>query len=719
MREKIETLIERYEIFFNLFDDAETLFDNLGPSLEANVFRVDNDIAIYNGGMPWFTGTAVVLFVINVTVGWFFHKRYLNSWDAYFIREKDRLCRIHEILDSIKTDEKNKALTEALNDQLKTYFDACDFSLEEEAYQSDAPEFEKTNKKKRKKKPRHDFAHEFFDSFKKLGYLKDQNADSSTFTTTNNIQSTQVNLNDTDDLIQIQEYGWRGLLTEFPQKSINHYTFHIALSYTLSYWLVNFYTVMAVPVAPLLTPLTWALLALSFPMIYLIFKEIQAYRTRLITKNSDLPTDILDFRRGWLFIALVLSISLALILTALGYTYCIAWLAGGCLFIGSLAFVYSAFKLIDQHLGHQKQLKQNQNDTEETSTERKKIAQKRRQLLDNIALIAYQLKLQTEIDSIKTNLPINDNLIGVTIEEQILKSSYINQNSLTPHLITFTQKISLPFKVFIGFLNGFGMGSFIGWVVLQEFLAHLSNVFIIGTGGIIINFVVAMISISAGIGFAQREYTNEKIRQDNHQTFRLNNVKKSEHLAQIKSQIKQLREELANYLEDPKIPKTTKITIENIINYQFVHPIKKTGMTFRKAAAFILNFFKILANLSCTSFIIRAIAFMALSQAICSIPGVPVFSASLMLFGAATNPVGIAVVTLILFLCLIKSVRDVSLMLHEQKEDRKLKYIDSRIKYKEIQKNYLTERKNLLFQTNKDHDSAEKATHTQPTVLLI
>ena len=92
------------------------------------------------------------------------------------------------------------------------------------------------------------------------------------------------------------------------------YAFNVVLSYSLAYWLVSYYSTAAVAGALATTPMGWALLALTFPVLYLIYKEFTTYRARLVETEAETKekanSDQLHFRRGWIFVGLILAITL-------------------------------------------------------------------------------------------------------------------------------------------------------------------------------------------------------------------------------------------------------------------------------------------------------------------------------------------------------------------------------------------------------------------------
>src|ERR1700722_17452574 len=100
--QKAQEVLTELEVVFDGADKAETGFDNLGPSIGFNT-------SLFLGwDTLWLMGPAIALGIIYGALHWWVERRYRDSWDAYLVRERDRIDRINKILDLIDVEQLNE-----------------------------------------------------------------------------------------------------------------------------------------------------------------------------------------------------------------------------------------------------------------------------------------------------------------------------------------------------------------------------------------------------------------------------------------------------------------------------------------------------------------------------------------------------------------------------------------------------------------------------------
>lgn len=166
----------------------------------------------------------------------------------------------------------------------------------------------------------------------------------------------------------------------FLTKFSSTFWFQVPFAWSWGYWFVFFFTMWGLATPFAAVPLTWGLLALIGPVLYLVYREYCAYQTQLVADESQLSeeqqeelSEITDpdekqkkclemlksieknstqFRWGWLFVALIAAVSVSLFC---GLAPVYALLLGIGVFLGVGLSAFGIGKFIDRRLEKKRQ----------------------------------------------------------------------------------------------------------------------------------------------------------------------------------------------------------------------------------------------------------------------------------------------------------------------------------------------------------------------------
>ena len=725
--QETQDLLTELDVLFNSLDKGETAFDNLAPSIGFNLslfFCVD---------ALWLMGPALALALIYVPLHWWIERRYRDSWEAHLTRERDRIDRIGRILNLIDLNrlDSNDPHTQNLLNHLKNLIDHYNKDTKDLCERLANEKYVNILSIQNNKRAKDRVDGE--DEEKEVAIVQEQNlllqllekerygkylALTQSFPKMDNTispkaETKNAELTELEKKLDTLSIGPKGRSFNFDIRFMGGYAFNVLLSYSLAYWLIYYYSTAAVAGALLTTPIGWALLALTFPVIYLVYKEFTTYRARLVETEAETKektdSDQLHFRRGWIFVALILGITLVVGLPALGLSIVatIAIAAASCMGVISISAFAAVF--IDERVEEEKKKAAiEKTETVEATAKadqsfwtRKAHADRRRQELDHIALIAVQLANQNKLaDQANqyaglTNRICNTNLrINAVIKpQQIVQKATTHSN--TDRKITFTEKLSLVLNVVLSGAMGYALGGLIGFV-LNDFLSHISAVFL----GPLSYVISGVISLAVGCFFSRRAYYSEKI----HQT-KLSAVYADGDVTQKQAQIDALDGEIIKArktLEELEKNKQHAIaafekngvnsSIINALNslkqlkpdLQFAHPVKNERVTKRKVFFAIRTGLRILISVTTASLLVRALLLGGFAK---FIPGV--VGSSLMLFGASAGPLGFVILGLVIAVFLVKTAHDIYLDYRRHQEMVKIESADFTIQCKQAEIGYL------------------------------
>lgn len=722
--EDTQELLETLRNLFNSAERFETTTDNLGVSASfyGSLFfgfsMPDNALIL--------TGSALVLGVIYGATHFLFDRRHRDSWNGYLARERDRIERIGHILENIdineisaeNNQERLKTLKNLIEDYEKsseelfeklgnTY--ALELGLPLEPLES---ETETTTEETPLLSPRKKrilerlLTQKQWEQYQKLTNLI--SAETTPTSTTSTTPAPTTNVKKYEEKLKEFEAKLNG----WDMNLINSTGFNMALSYALAYWLINYFTTLAFPIAAT-TPVSFALLALVFPALYLIYKEFVTYKERLVEKDLNEITDEeerekeakkrnsrLYFRMGWVFIALVIGVSLALILPALGVSLMGAISIGILAFITIIVAVVAAIALVEHRLENAKKAMTEKPVDFNEPENRKKLAAKRRHELDKIALLAYELELQSKLaEQIK--------LVPANILERTPKTSTKQEEKIKEVVIEEATTRKTPpaeksrvfFSLLLNSIAGYALGNMIGFVA-SDFLSHISGVF---APGPFMYIATAIFSIALGALFAKRAYHTEQVHQGKLDVLTAtgNLTEKQNTLSNIEKNILMLQSELTTLAKEQRAL-VEKLPAKDSFNplkpdFHFVHPVQEEGITKRKLLFGVKIAFQVIVSVATALFFTRMFLLGGFSKLLPDLA-----NGSLLLLGSSINPLGIVILTVALAILAIKLANDIYFHVQREREISALERIDFDIDCKKAEANYLSQQKTLMTQINEN-----------------
>jgi MFS family permease len=753
--EETQDLLTDVENLFSSAERFETTVDNLFPSTSfaSSLFFGFN----MSADVVWLTGV-LVLGVIYAGVHFAFDRRHRDSWDAYLARERDRLDRIGRILDAVDLEEirlninnvetkerlqKLRILVENYEKDTRTlcsylgpdYERALGFKISPETMtpemsigtstESDNASDDQISSKEETKKQL---------AFAQLLTQKQKEKYQALMAllpvpsnVDNDYENTVTAQPKNPTLINIQKK-----LTALEEKLntkdmdfINGYGFNAALAYALAYWLVIYFTTMVVPIAVLATPLSWALSAIAFPAIYLIYKEFVSYKTRILEKGIDTITDKeerdkekqkrstqLDFRFAWLFIGLIVGVSLGFFLPTIGFSILASVGIGAAAFTGILGFSVVMGFLIDNRVERVREEIANSK-VEQTPYERKKWAALRRRELDEIALIAYELELQSKLAEQRKLAALieADTQISATAKNTVPMLTANTQEKDVPSTetkktdedllnrkTTLAEKSRLVLSLILSFLAGYAFGNMLGFV-FGDLLSHFSSVF--APGPFVWATTAIFSTILAGL-FVKRAYYTEKVHQTKLDMLAIHGsfVEKQDELSQTEKEIADIKKALKKLAtEKQHLISSLELTKYPIIanlkklqpDFDFVHPVQQEGLSKRKVLFGIRAVFQVLTSVATALLFTRMLLLAGFAKFIPALS-----SGSLLILGASIGPLGFVVLGLALAVLIVKAANDIYLSAQREKEAEAIERIDFDISCKKAEKGYLTEQKVLM-----------------------
>lgn len=683
--EDTQAFLEEMHYLFQGGDALETGVDNLGVSLPYNFY-------LFGFGEPvlWALGPGIALGIVYGGIHWAFERHHRDSWDGYLARERTRLNRIALFLENLKgTDtlfDKNqlqhlKNLFERYaEDTLKIYN-----SLGEE-YVSELGiyDFSELDKEKILQQI---LGTALYNSYTNLT----QNLSGIEPNSLENPQNQPISIED----LEAAKETYQKKLNAPDISFINSYLFKGIVAYSLAFWLVYYFTMVITPLASLAMPMGWTLLPLLFPLGYLIYKEIESYKKRIIEITDSLPKkpeeekhNALNFRFLWIPIALIFAISLVGILFASGATPgIIAGIAFGGLF-GVLVLGFFVGKVVDHFVAKKQQelLSTNDKVEEETSQhleERKQHAATRRGMLDELALATYSLVLADKIAQAKKSLSAQ---IGETYTISPLNKPAAQEELSPKGETSTTEKARLVMSTGVSFLIGYMLGNFAGFV-LSDVLLHFTAI-LVGVPGYL---VIGIFSAALGTIFARQAYYTEKIHQTDLDIIAAPQITQQGQLKKLNNEVEQQKAEL-QALENKKsaLRGTLQLTLQDLNMLKdlelppFTHPIRTEEITLRQVLFWARAALKILAGIAAALLLVRAVLTMSFAQLIPGLAG-----GSLVLFGTSIGPLGFVVLGLALAVLVIKEINDIYLMAQKQKELESIKRTGFDIKVKTLESDYL------------------------------
>jgi hypothetical protein len=730
--EETQTLLSDLELFFSAGEKLETTLDNVGVSLPFN-------FKLFGFGAPvlWALGPAVALIIVYVPIHVFLERRYRDSWSAYFERERDRLDRISVCLNDIAKVAGENLENLTLTDETKNSLKQLVASLE--SYEYDTTQLENTKKlhaeywlelkysndqDNQKKWLERMLGSHFYAFYEKLK---------------NKLNAEELNKEPRNILQAAKAVGAEQLAhvaipphlaneknrLEEAQKNedmqfINGTLFNGVLAYGLAYWLVYYFTIEILkPTA--FAPLTWGLLALSFPAIYLMYKEFVSYKKRVLEKDKKPGSQQdLSFRFGWVLIALIISVSLGNILSFGGFGTLSMLFIASLVFAGFLAVVFVALKMVDALVN----VSSLESLTEEASVHqkidipirnRKQHAEVRRKLLDESALAAYQLSLQCKLqvtrkDSGMEKIVSETNL---SLTSDAIDAIYADTEGVENFSITATARrrsmaetTRLILNTTLSVLLGYALGALLAFV-LGDFMGHFTTVF----SGTLLNVVGGFCGLGVGALFGRRAYLSEKVHQNQLDILWAQSQTQQTALKTLEDTILQLNylvidmEKLqralikkleGSFLSNGNEKEASQLiaTLKKVKFDTFSHPVKREGITLRKTLFVIRAILQTIVAIATVLLMARGLLTMGFAKII------PWFNGSLSLFGASISPLALIILGFALTLLILKAVNDVYLAGQRQEESYQLDRMDFDISLKEAEKSYLENRADFLKQTN-------------------
>jgi hypothetical protein len=634
-------------------------------------------------GLPanlWFLGPGMALALIYGWSHWKLESRYLNSWEAHLEREADRLVKIRQFLSKINVGQLN----------LENVFvrrSLQNLITQIEAYANDTRQLTKKlgndylrcleieAEKEEQKKAEAIWIGSILgpDGYKKYLKLKDLIE----FSSSNCPKKTNIPLQIPSELAEEKN----ALIKSNDQLAIqfiNGSYFNMILSYALAYWFIYY---VAVEMFKVTMPLSWGLLALTFPVVYLVYLEYTSYKQRLIEKDlSDFKdgeleseknkrSSNLNFRYGWVFVALILAASVGGMMSSADFELAPVIILSTAVFASVLMVV----KLIQSQIDHAVESAQKSNrHQKEVAVQLQEMeirSQKRRDQLDEIALDAYSLSLHSQIaDSNK----LNKNAAKNTYKPAFNDSEEYSKDKFE---VSPAAKVRLILSVTLAALLGYALGMFIGFAIFG-FIEHYTSVFT-GLWG---NIITGVFSLVVAASFGARAYTNEKIHQNEVQTLSFQYQVQQRTLKDLDETLEQLRNELAE-----------KANLDTAPTEEFTHPIRNEGVTSRKLLYGLRATIQVLVIAITASLLVRALLKMGPASLI---PGLG--DASMLLVGANVNPVAIVIISLIAVVFILKVINDVYLVAQQDQEKSSLARSDYDIKVKEAEIEYLQKRLDLI-----------------------
>lgn len=742
--EETQTLLSDLELFFGAGEKLETIFDNVGASLPFN-------FKIFGFGAPalWALGPAVALIIVYVPMHIFIEHRYRDSWDAYFTRERDRLDRISGFLNDIKkivgsnceklafTDENTRNSLKQLVASLEAY--EIDTIELENAKKLNAEYWlelhygnEEDNKKEWLKRMLGSNFYAFYVNLKKQ-LDEDSPSTPSSAKAISTKQKVAVDIEPELGALQLgalqdEKNKLEGAQKNWDMQFINGSLFNGVLAYGLAYWLVYYFTIEILKPATF-APLSWALLALVFPAVYLMYKEFLTYKKRVLEKNTDeevAEQQDLQFRLGWVFIALILSISVGNILSFSGFGTIPVLFITAIIFSGFLTVVFGALKIIDLQMSASRSALFTDEDENQAhqkadtpALDRKQHAEARRKLLDESALAAYQLALQCKMGAARNTFKIepflnktNASSIGEVaysdIEEGVVYSDAEEGENVSIEKPTrgrsAAEMVRLILSVTLSALLGYGLGALLGFV-LGDFTGHFTTIF----SGTLLNVLGGCFGLVVGALFGRRAYLSEKKHQNQLDILWTQSQAQQDILKTLENTIaglkyavfeleklqrafiKKLEENLS--LSDVEVSRTIE-SLKKLQFDEFSHPVKREGITLRKVIFVLRAILQLIVAVSTVLLMARALLTMGFAKII------PWLNGSLSLFGSSISPLALVILGFALVLLILKAVNDVYLAEQRHEENYKLDRIDFVISLKEGEKNYLENRSDFLKQSN-------------------
>lgn len=271
---------------FNSADKSEMAFDNLGPSIHFNftLFGISAPVLAV-------MGPALGLAVIYGGLHWFIERRYRDSWDACLVRERDRLDRINQFLDHIDIKQLDFA-DEATQDALGKF----KYLVEDYVQKTQALENAIGSQQVLTLKIESEKAEEINAQIVWLQRILGADRYQKYCLLTAEIKAKKpiiAQKSKVSEELKEQQKQLADTQTDPVNQFLSGAFFNIVLSYGLAYWLVYYFTVEVFKLGAS-TPLSFGLLALTFPVIYLIYKEYSAYKARLLEKDINQIIDEKD-----------------------------------------------------------------------------------------------------------------------------------------------------------------------------------------------------------------------------------------------------------------------------------------------------------------------------------------------------------------------------------------------------------------------------------------
>lgn len=727
-KEQANTSLQNLSTHTNEILHGINAVDNLIPSLGANECRAWNASTnpFENGGVIshdlLFIGPIGLLLAgLSFGVEIWFQNRYRDDWEAYWALEEERFKKVEKALQQLpnnlsrsqKDVEQNAEIASPVEKHLEeTYRLILWFeerighldAIFDQTYTTQSEEAKKayTEKRARLKKVSDRIARikgQFGNWFthEKLGQMEKVDDHAITRLQANFIGE----LSSPPKINNEKKSTWADAFTWIPDNGL----FNVVFAYGWNYWGVFFVTLWGLPTPFAVVPLSWGLLALIAPVLYLFYREYKAHQEDRLALEADeeeirqkgLDNDRvrLEYEKkhaerrnnlfphrflGWIFIGLVAALSVAVLCD-------FNFLIGGGVFLGVGLFGGAVAMLCDRHFRRthlEAKISQHLSRTDEAPSSRdpnllsRKIEARLHRLSQGyMRLLARKAQLDYALSQVEQPA-LRSTASEVKVDQKVTESSDselipVDREARHKTTIEKARKIISPV---INFFLGYMIGIIVGFPSL-DFLSHFMGA---TATGVTANAIVGVIGLVMGISFAARASNADRAHRKELKAERNKNdyCAKQDKVDFLNTRIVEKREMLkwrinhTRWLKGYSEPESDKNRLDEQCREKLaLIEAPKKRLNKNKVLKFIRKGLNVLVNISSAMLMSRALFVMGFAAMFAfANNSIAVIGFNLM------NPFGIAVFSVAFVFLVIKAANEMYLNLEKGKELKKVQFVD-------------------------------------------